>query len=63
MTSQLRHHYIVSCRASTDGTFNNFFVGMISANNYETFKFVKVTAKILLIPLFQTRCIVNDNNK
>jgi len=56
MTSQLRHHYVVS--ASIDGIFYNFsvtwIVRMICAKNCEKLsKVVEVTAKILSIPFFR----------
>jgi len=55
MTTQLRHHYTVTeCRASIDGTcFSHRNVRMICAKNCEKLlEFVKVTAKILLVPFF-----------
>jgi len=51
MTSQLRHHYVLSCSVTF---FYNFsvtrYVRMIHAKNSEKLpKFVKVTAKILSV--------------
>jgi len=57
MTSQLRHHYIVLM-----GHFTIFqvtqIIRMIRAKNYEYLSnCVKVTAKLLLVPFFQTWCV------
>ena len=58
MTSQLRHHYLVSCKtASIDGRFYNFsvtrIVRMICAKNCEKMsRFIEVTAKILSVLFF-----------
>ena len=59
MTSQLRHHYVVSYKY--DKTFYNFsvtrIVRMVRAKNYEKLSnFVKVTAKIPSVTFFGTWC-------
>ena len=59
MTSQWRHHYVLSCKYWLD--FYNFSVTrnarMTRAKNCEKLsKFVKVTAQILSVPFLLTRC-------
>jgi len=66
MTTQLRYHYVYSVVQVLIGHIfkNNFsvtrIVRMIRAKNYEKLsKFVKVTAKILSVLFFRTRCRCN----
>jgi len=67
MMSQLRHYYVLSCKYWWD--FFYIFsitrnVRMIHAKNCEKLpKFVKVMAKILLVPFFQTWCIYQVAHK
>ena len=59
-TSQLRHHYVLSCKYWWDVTIfqSHGFSGWFMSKRYEQLsKFVKFTAKLLLVPFFQTWCI------
>jgi len=61
MTWELRHHYVMSCKY-IDETFYNFSVTrnvrMICAKIVKScLNLFKVTAQILSVPFFRTRCV------
>jgi len=61
MTSQLRRHFVVSCKYwwGILQFFSQRIIRMIHAKNYEKLsKSVKVTAKILLVLFFRTQCSI-----